>query len=229
MQNSDVLIRRVEVVGVHLDALEELISGPDMSSALRASLSLRFLFDGALLQVAHQLGQGIAVRAPLLDGVPVGEAILFACGGYKLDAEVVHPHYTYRVPGIQSVHRAQYERQIARSPSAHDYTDLKLSKFLQQPCLGFAGFTVSREETVRYVANKCGGAHHHDNVKKFSELEMRLTQVGHLLRVNGSDLSAVFLETLGTASLLIASNSIIALRNSISAARMSSGNSRVVP
>ncbi|AZO17344.1 hypothetical protein EJ069_23065 [Mesorhizobium sp. M2A.F.Ca.ET.043.05.1.1] len=99
------------------------------------------------------------------------------------------------------------------------FADIKLSKFLLQPCLGLVGLTVSRNATIRYVANKCGGAHHHDDLAGFNELDMRLTHVGHALRVNGDNISAVFLETLGTASLLLASNSIMNLRRALAAAR----------
>jgi hypothetical protein len=217
MQNSEVLVRRAQVVSVHLNTLEELLdaSTAGVAEALRASLSLRFLFDGGLNQAAHLLAQTIEIPAPVLEGIPIEEAVLFACGGYQLGAAAVRPHYTYREPGINSGHRSQFERQIANSPSTHVFADIKLSKFLLQPCLGLVGLTVSRNATIRYVANKCGGAHHHDDLAEFSELDMRLTRVGHALRVNGDEISAVFLETLGTASLLLASNSIIALRGAL--------------
>ncbi|PRD43126.1 hypothetical protein C5748_13040 [Phyllobacterium phragmitis] len=216
----DVLIRRAEVVDIHLNTLEELLnaSKPGVPEALRASLSLRFLFDGALAQAAHQLGQTIQVRAPLLDGIPIEEAVLFACGGYQLGFATVRPHFVYREPGSNSPHRPQFERQVASSPCTHVLADIKLSKFLLQPCLGVAGLTISREATIRYVANRCGGAHHHDDLAGFNELDLRLTRVGHTLRVNGDEISAVFLETLGTASLLLNSHSIIALRDTLTSA-----------
>ncbi|TRC77687.1 hypothetical protein FJV83_28770 [Mesorhizobium sp. WSM4307] len=221
MQSSEVLIRRAEVVCVHLNTLEELlnVSKPGVAEALRASLSLRFLFDGALIQTAHLLGHAIEIPAPVLERIPIEEAVLFACGGYHLGAATVSPHYTYREPGPNSGHRPQFESQVASSPSTHVFADIKLSKFLLQPCLGLVGLTISRNATIRYVANKCGGAHHHDDLAGFSELDMRLTLVGHALRVNGDSISAVFLETLGTASLLLASNSIITLRAALAAAR----------
>jgi hypothetical protein len=220
MRDTDVLIQRAEVVAVHLNTLQELLnaSKPGVPEALRASLSLRFLFDGALAQAAHQLGKTIQVQAPMLEGIPIDEALLFACGGYQLGTSTVRPHYTYREPGHDSVHRPQFERQIASSPNTHGFADIKLSKFLLQPCLGVVGLIISREATIRYVANKCGGAHHHDDLAKFKELEIRLTQLGHVLRFNGIEISAVFLETLGTASLLLASDSIIALRDALASA-----------
>lgn len=99
------LIRRAEVVSVHLNTLEELldVSKPSVAEALRASLSLRFSFDGALNQAAHLLGQTIEIPAPVLEGIPIEEAVLFACGGYQLGAATVRPHYTYREPGTTTV------------------------------------------------------------------------------------------------------------------------------
>ncbi|AZO17343.1 MAG: hypothetical protein E5V79_00420 [Mesorhizobium sp.] len=88
MQNSGVLIQRTEVVRVHLDTLEQLLSvaKPAVAESVRASLSLRFLFDGALSQTAHLLGHTIEIPAPVLEGIPIEEAVLFACGGYHLGA-----------------------------------------------------------------------------------------------------------------------------------------------
>jgi hypothetical protein len=164
------------------------------------------------------LGQTVEIPAPVLDGIPIEEAALFTCGGYQLGAATVRPYYTYREPGSNSGHRPQFERQVANSPGTHVFADIKLSKFLLQPCLGLVGLTISRNATIRYVANKCGGAHHHDDLAGLNELDMRLTHVGHALRVNDDEISAVFLETLGIASLLLASNSIITLRGALAAA-----------
>lgn len=220
MQNIDVLVRRVEVVEIHLNTLDDLVNAtvPGVPEALRASLSLRFLFDGALAYVAHQLGHVVHVTAPLLEGIPIDEAILFACGGYRLGTATVSPHFSYREPGPNSPHRPQFEKQLASSPDRHIFADIKLSKFLLQPCLGIAGLTISREATIRYVANKCGGAHHHDDLAGFNEMDKLLTHVGHALRVNGKEMSALFLETLGTASLLLASKSVITLREALATA-----------
>lgn len=176
MQNIDVLIRRVEVVEIHLNILDDLVNvaKPGVSEAIRASLSLRFLFDGALAQAARQLGHAIHVKAPFLEGIPIDEAILFACGGYRLGATTVRPHFSYREPGPNSPHRPQFKRQLASSPDNYVFADIRLSKFLLQPCLGIAGLTISREAAIRYVANKCGGAHHHDDLTGFNELDIRL-------------------------------------------------------
>ena len=218
MTLDEVLIRRAEVVRIHLDALDDIIRipNPSISAAVRASLSLRFLFDGALNQVAHTLRLQIQVPAPTLDSIPFDQAILFVCGGYRFGEAIFSPHYTYREPGLQSSHRQQFERQMAASPSTHAMMEMKLGQFMKQPCLALCGEAVTREATVRYVANKCGGAHHHDDTAQFEAIDRRLTTVGHVLRVNGDGQSAVFLETLGTAWFLLRSPSVVTLRAALS-------------
>lgn len=92
---------------------------------------------------------------------------------------------------------------------------LKHTKFFATPCLGFAGEIVNRATLVRYVANKCGGTHHHSSRTKFDAIENRLTDIGHGLRVRGEDMSVVFMETLGTAWFLLKSPGITALRKAL--------------
>jgi hypothetical protein len=217
MIQDDVLIRRAEVVRIHLDALDALMKEPSTgaSEAIRASLSLRFLFDGALAQVAHAAGVPLLIPAPTLDGVPIDQALLFACGGYEVAGAHVRPHYCYREPGIRSPHRSQFERQISASPDTHPLSKVKLGRFGQLPCLTFVGKVLKREETVRYVANKCGGAHHSDDMAKFDEIDHHLTKVGHILRVGGDGLSSVFLETLGTAWFLLNAPAVVDLRTAL--------------
>lgn len=215
--SPEVLIRRDEVVLIHLDRLHELVAtpAPGVEQAVQASLSLRFLFDGDLNRVAHAHGHTLIIPAPDTDGVPVGQALVFVCGGYRLGGIPVRPAYSYREPGPNSPHRSQFEQQVAASPRQHVFRDFRLKKFLGLPCLGLLGKVLGREETVRYVANKCGGAHHSDVGADFNEIDRRLTDIGSALHVNG--VSAVFLETLGTATFLMQAPSIQNLRAKLSA------------
>jgi hypothetical protein len=139
----------------------------------------------------------------LLDGVPLDQAMAAAAGGYVLGGRVFVPYYLYRQPGISSPHRPQYEEQVRRSPKEHALEPVSLGKFKRLPCLALLRQIFSREATVRYVANKCGGAHHDDDTKVFDEIEHGLTNAGHGLQLDGRGISAVFLETLGTAWFLM--------------------------
>jgi hypothetical protein len=213
MKADEILIRRSEVVAIHLDLLDAILAESlSVSQAIRASISLRLLFDGSLNRLASELGHALIIPAPDLREVPYDEAMIFACGGYTLADNPIAPYYLYREPGTNSPYRTQFERQVAASPKQYAPQDLRLGQFQAQPCLAMLGRGYSREAIVRYVANKCGGAHHDDDLRKFSEIEHGITQVGHGLEETGSGLSVVFLEVLGTAWFLAAAPDVRALR-----------------
>lgn len=147
MPDDEALIRRDEVVRIHLDRLEQLLRSrqPIASEAIQASMSLRFLFDGALDQVAHMHGHPLSVSAPDTDSVPLDQALFFACGGYILGGVTIQPHYGYREPGLHSPHRPQFERQVAASPRIHTFKEVRLGRFRTLPCLSFLGkFSLGR-------------------------------------------------------------------------------------
>lgn len=213
---DDVLIRRTEVVRIHLDILEAVLSEqPGESQAIRASISLRFLMDGALNRVANDIGEALRIPSPDLDGVPIDQALVFACGGYTIGGIAFAPYYGYRMPGPASPYRWQFDRQAAASPREHSLVEAKLGTFLQSPCLGILGKLFSRDIVIRYVANKCGGAHHHDDTVRFDAIEHGVTNVGQGLGMNGDGLSAVFLETLGSAYFLLAAPGTSRLREAL--------------
>lgn len=215
---DDVLIRRTEVVRIHLDILDGIVAEPlSISGAVRASISLRFLMEGALSRLANESGARLLVPTPDLEGVPLSQALVFACGGYTIAGTSFAPYYAYRRPGENSPYRPQYKLEVAASPKAHDFIDVKFGAFQQSICLAILGRTFTRGSVVRYVANKCGGAHHHDDTAGFNEIEHGITSAGHGLELNGNGISAVFLETIGTASLLLSASDVISLRSKIAA------------
>jgi hypothetical protein len=213
---DDVLIRRNEVVRIHLDILEDILSKPpSISGAIQASISLRFLMDGALSRLAGEKGARLLVPTPDLAGVPLSQALVFACGGYTIAGTAFAPYYAYRRPGENSPHWRQYELEVAASPKIHTLIEVKFGAFQQSTCLAILGKAFTRGAVVRYVANKCGGAHHHDDTASFNEIEHGITNAGHGLELNGNGISAVFLETLGTASLLLSASDVSSLRADI--------------
>lgn len=213
-----VLIDRASVVAIHLDQLERSTApeAPGVAEAVYASVALRFLMDdNALGRVAHDRGVSIKVEAPAFENIPVDQTLLFAAGGYPYDGRLTKAFYFYRGAGPTSPHRAQFERLLDESPETPPMVALKLAKFFASPCLGLHGEILSRERLVRYVANKCGGAHHHDNRDKFETIDEQLTDIGQAIQMRGDQLSAVFLETLGTAWLLLQSSGVSALRKAL--------------
>ncbi|WP_145066745.1 hypothetical protein [Engelhardtia mirabilis] len=87
-----------------------------------------------------------------------------------------------------------------------------LGKFWKQPSLGTLGATVDREKAVRFVANRCGGAHHSATAETFKEVEKLISDVGRAFQLDGNGLSIAFSEVLGTAWHLLASPSVCELR-----------------
>lgn len=212
------LIARSRVVAVHLDELERVTSpdAPAAPEAIYASVALRFLMDAnALVDIARDHGISIQVDTPDFAGAPIEQALAFAAGGYPYGGALTRAFYLYREPGLNSPHRSQYERQRLASPDVAPTTSLKFSKFLKAPCLGLMGKVLDRQTLVRYVANKCGGAHYSGARDKFDDIDNRLTDVGQALQVRDGALSAVFLETLGTAWLLLRSPDVVALREKL--------------
>jgi hypothetical protein len=128
---------------------------------------------------------------------------------------LTHTYYLYRGAGQNSHYRAQFERQLATSPAVPPMVSVKLAKFFETPCLGLMGQVLDRRTLVRYVANKCGGAHYSGSRAKFDDIDNRLTDLGQLLQIEGHGLSAVFLETLGTAWLLLQSPEVVQLRRAL--------------
>ena len=215
---DDVLVSRTEVVRIHLDILEGLLSeSPSVSSAVRASISLRFLMDGSLSRLIGEMGGGLLVPTPDLTGVPITQTLVFACGGYTIAGASFAPYYAYRKPGDNSPYQSQYGREVAASPKAHNFVDLKFGAFQQSICLAILGRTLTRGAVVHYVANKCGGAHHHDDTDGFDEIEHGITNAGRGLELDGNGLSAVFLETIGAASFLLSAPDVVRLRSNIAA------------
>ena len=213
MNAKNPLINREEIVKIHLDLLEEATNEiASAKQAIKASISLRFLFDGNLNHIAQEKCVDLTILAPDLRSVPTNNALLFACGGYVIGKQKIQPYYLYREPGQNSPLRAQFNEERAASPPCHQLTPFKLGKFLKEPCVAFAGQKFDREAIVRFVANKCGGAHHHADTEKFREIEHSMTNIGHVLKFPYGDVSAIFLETLGTAWFLLNSPSVKKLR-----------------
>lgn len=215
----NILIDRRHVVGIHLDQLERSTAPdtPSIDDAIYASVALRFLMDGNIMgSIAHECGIDLEVESPDFSHVPLSQALLFSAGGYPYGGHQIEPYYSYRYSGPASAHRSQFEANRESSPKQPTMKKLKLSKFLATPCLVFACEVIDRATLVRYVANKCGGAHHHASRAKFDAIDNRLTDLGNSLKLNGSGLSVVFMEVLGTAWLLLQSPGVGALRSVIS-------------
>jgi hypothetical protein len=210
-----VLIDRTKILQIHLNQLADIAanSEPNARDAIYASVALRCIFEKGLIgRVAKEHGITISVVSPKLDDIPYQNALVFVCGGYRLGSNYTRPFYLYREPGLKSVYRPQFEREIASSPSEYNYQEVKLRDFLASTSVAIIGRIICREAVFRFVAHKCGGAHYHDSIDGFDDLEKAAANVGKILHTTDSGLSALFSETIGTAWFLTNSPSVQRLR-----------------
>jgi hypothetical protein len=205
------LVERDAVVAIQLLHLKERITArrPRLFDAILASVSLRVLFEKGLLGgVAKAHGVRMEIDAPDLRSVPYHQALAFSCGNYQLIDGFVPPSYLYREPGSASPHRKQFEDQRKNSPNGFSLRALTCDEFMQSPSVAFCGRVYSRENVVKFVANKCGGAHstHEKEVTKFEDLDRDLTLLGRSLSVGEENLNIVCSEVIGSAWFLLNSS-----------------------
>lgn len=215
---ESVLISQRDAVRVHLDQLERstVPDAPGADEAIYASVAMRFLMDdNALGGIARENGQTIYVECPDFSAVPLEQVLAFAAGGYPFNAHLMPAYYLYRESGPQSIHRSLFEENLRSSPKHPAIIRLKLNQFLATPCLALMGRTVNRSTLIRYVANRCGGAHYHGSRQAFTDIDNRLTDIGRVIKLGGDGLSTVFLEVLGTAWLLLQSQEVKDLRDAL--------------
>ena len=134
----------------------------DDASLRRSSTVLRsLLVEGLLGRVAHQVGRDIRVMAPAIGRVTTDaelrECTFFQAGGAQ--------HKGFMVQSISMIARAKTPAEIKASYEqgkaliGKNYP-VKLGTFLKQTSFVFNGTLINREEVIKYVANKLGGAHY---------------------------------------------------------------------
>ncbi len=215
------LIDQDTLVCIHLNELEKLVSRnePSPGDAIHASIVLRVLNDDNLLgKVGQNHDLQILVSAPKLDESWLDQALFFVCGGHRYGNRDIARLCKFREPGSASPHRPQYEDLVANLNGSQERIEMKLGQFWEEPSLSACGTTVSRNRIIRYVANRCGGAHYSNSTDRFEvkKLEPLITEIGMAFHLEGNGLSVVFAEIIGTAWYLITSPSIQVLRERLS-------------
>jgi hypothetical protein len=209
------LLDRETVIRIHLDRLAEIVTkdAPTAADALYASVALRWLADdNPLGRVAREFSLPMNVLVPDLTDVPIEQSLLFVCGGYRLGNRYVQPYYLYRAAGEKSIFRRQYEDQLSRSPIKHTFREVRLGNFWTSPSMAITGNLLDRNCVIRFVANKCGGAHHHEDETRLNQVEKFIATMGESFHLPDDGISMVFSETIGTAWFLINSPDIHVLR-----------------
>lgn len=159
-------INLARVVAEDLDFLsKEWNQDIDDASLRRTSPVLRnLLVDGLLGRAAYQANLDIRIMAPAINRVTseaeLKECIFFQAGGAKYKGMVVQStSYIARAKGPEEI-KASYKR--SKDVIGKNYP-VKLGAFLKQTSFVIKGVLINREEVIKYVANKLGGAHYDAN------------------------------------------------------------------
>jgi hypothetical protein len=82
-----------------------------------------------------------------------------------------------------------------------------LRSFIEAPCIVVKGWTASRRQVIKYVANKLGGAHHDQKRGKTDE-ELLFARLDQMKNVRLLDKPAIYFELLSAGQALTASQDV---------------------
>jgi hypothetical protein len=134
----------------------------DDASLRRSSPVLRsLLVEGQLGNISHQAGKEIRILAPaicrLITEAELKHKNYYQAGGAKYKGmQVQSTSMVNRALSPEEI-KADYER--TKDVMGKSYP-VKLSVFLKQTSFVVDGVLINREEVIKYVANKLGGAHY---------------------------------------------------------------------
>ena len=215
-------------VSEDLDYLsEEWTQDIDDASLRRASPVLRsLLIENQLMKVANILNEEIKIMAPVIsksDSYLNDPSIVFyQSGGAKYKGvEIQFLTILNRAKSPEEI-KADYERE--KVAIGQIYPE-KLSLFMKQISFVISGVKINREEVIKYIANKKGGAHYDDSRKidiigPKGELEKKYSLLDNIH--NGTytaDKNAVYYELLSIGQRLIESNDVQRIRQILKNAR----------
>jgi hypothetical protein len=215
----------IAIVSEDLDYLsEDWDQDIDDSSLRRASPVLRsLLIEGQLMKVANILNETVEVMAPKISKSEEhlnDHSIAFyqSGGAYYKGAQVQFFHQLNRAMSPEEV-KEIYKKQ---SNLIGQNYPVKLSKFMKQTSFMVNGIKINREEVVKYIANKRGGAHYDssrniDKTGSKGELEKKyiLLDVVHDGYISG-DKNSVYYELLSIGQRLIGSPDVQRIRQIVS-------------
>jgi len=195
----------------------------DDASLRRSSPILRsLLIEGQLMRVANMLNEQVMVMTPLIsmkeDRLDDSSIIYYQSGGANFK-------------GMEVQFMSQKNRDISPDEIKKDYEDqkdligknhpIKLTKFMKQVSFMINGTKINREETVKYISNKRGGAHYdgsRNNQKPGSKGDLENKYILLDSIHDGTvmaDKNAVYYELLSIGQRLIASHDVQRIRNII--------------
>lgn len=195
----------------------------DDASLRRSSPVLRaLLVEGLLARTAHQFNRDIRVMAPEIGRVvketELQECTFFQAGGAKYKGMIVQAmSMVPRAKTLEEI-KASYER--SKDVMGKSYP-VKIGAFLKQTSFVVKGVLINREEVIKYVANKLGGAHYDSSrtaPKKTGEvlLEQKYALLDEVRTgISTADKNAVYYELLSIGQRVVNSRDIQNLRKQL--------------
>ncbi|MCK2127561.1 hypothetical protein MX652_12770 [Thauera aromatica] len=208
------------VVSEDLDFLfREWNQDIDDASLRRTSPVLRsLLIEGLLGKVAQDCKRDLRIMAPAINKVltesELKQCAYFQAGGAKFKGmEIQATSIVHRVLTDQE-RKANYERD--RKVIGKSYP-VKLGAFLRQPSFVVEGVLINREEVVKYVSNKLGGAHYDESRKTSAGTGVTLDDKYALLdkvrtEISVADKNAIYYELLSIGQRIVNSRDVQHLR-----------------
>lgn len=196
----------------------------DDASLRRASPILRsLLVEGTLGKVAHECGKSLKVMAPAINRTltetELKEKVYFQAGGARYKG--------LKVQAMSIVNRALSEKEIKANYEREKQVigrsyPVKLGAFLRQPSFVVDGVLIYRDEVIKYVSNKLGGAHY-DNTRNTgtkgeANLENKYTLLDKVR--NGTcvaDKNAIYYELLSIGQRVVNSRDVRHLQKQLQA------------
>lgn len=218
----------IKIVSEDLDYLaEEWTQDIDDASLRRASPVLRsLLIENQLMKVANMLGEGISIMAPFISKYDAHlndpSIVFYQSGGAKYKGmEIQSLKKLNRAMSPEEI-KANYERE--KNSIGQNYP-VKLSLFMKQISFIISGVKINREEVIKYIANKRGGAHF-DSSRKINrtgskgDLEKKYASLDNIhMSISVADKNAVYYELLSIGQRLIASHDVERIRQIVKNAR----------
>lgn len=195
----------------------------DDASLRRASVVLRsLLIEGRLITAAKGVEQDIRILTPAIakaySETELKSMHYYQAGGGKYKGSIVQSLCIVKRAKSPDEIKADYEKQ---KELINKNYPVKLSEFLRQASFAINGVIINREEVIKYVANKLGGAHY-DSTRRISpsgssvcleDKYMILDNVRNSTEV--ADKNAIYYELLSIGQRLVNSRDIQHLQKNL--------------
>lgn len=220
----DIDEKLITIVSEDLDYLsDEWSQDIDDSSLRRASPVLRsLLIEGQFMKVANMLNETVSIMAPEIskneEHLNDTSIVFYQSGGASYKGMQVQ--FAKQLNRAMSPEEIKESYEMQKNLIGQNYP-VKLSKFMRQISFMINGVKINREEVVKYVANKRGGAHYDSSRSteksgSKGELEQKFVLLdGVHDGVIMADKNSVYYELLSIGQRLIKSNDVQRIRQII--------------